>query len=117
MKKRLWIALLLLFCIGISLVSCAAGASPEGRWEITIEDEELGEVRMVYHFTDDGKINLEQKKGDEIPFSIPFGTYVTDGDRLTIFSDGKESGYTFSVTDSTLTLLQEGEEALVFNRV
>lgn len=107
----------MLFCIGISLVSCAAGASPEGRWEITIEDEELGEVRMVYHFTDDGKINLEQKKGDEIPFSIPFGTYVTDGDCLTIFSDGKESGYTFSVTDSTLTLLQEGEEALVFNRV
>ncbi|MBR3837051.1 MAG: hypothetical protein IKJ74_02805 [Clostridia bacterium] len=117
MKRRFLTALLLLFCVGFSLVSCSAAPDPVGRWEIVIEDEELGEVRMVYHFTSEGEINLEQKKGDEIPFSIPFGTYVTDGEHLTIFSDGKESGYTFSVTDSNLTLLQEGQEALVFNRV
>ena len=117
MKKRLWIARLLLFCIGISLVSCAAGASPEGRWEITIEDEELGEVRMVYHFTDDGKINLEQKKGDEIPFSIPFGTYFVKGEQLTIESDGVRKVYTFSVEGGELTLSEEGQKDLVFTRI
>lgn len=109
--------ILLCFVMLFSFASCASEPDVVGRWEITIEDEELGSVLMVYHFTEEGKINLEQKDGDQIPFSIPFGTYVTDGAALTIFSDGESSVYTFSVTEETLILSCEGEEDLVFRRV
>ena len=72
---------------------------------------------MVYHFTEEGEIYLEQKKGDVIPFSIPFGTFRVKGEKLLMESDGVESEYTFSVSDATLTLSQEGEEDVVFRKV
>ena len=107
-------ALFLLF----ALVSCA-GETQEivGRWETAIEDEDLGTVEMVYHFTEEGEIFLEQKAGDEIPFSIPFGSYEIRDGKLTVSSDGSASVYTFSVTENTLTLSAEGAEDVVFRRV
>lgn len=110
-------AILLCFLLLVSFASCASVPEVVGRWEITIEDEELGSVLMVYHFTEEGEINLEQRDGDQIPFSIPFGTFVVDGDEITVFSDGKSSVYTFSVTNDTLIFSSEGEEDLVFHRV
>lgn len=118
MKTKRFAAFFLCLVLLCSFSSCAAdGGALVGRWEISIETEELGEVLMVYHFTENGQINLEQKQGDQIPFSIPFGTFVVEGDEITVFSDGKSSVYTFSVTNETLTLSAEGEEALVFHRV
>jgi len=88
-----------------------------GRWETEMVDEELGNFSMVYHFTENGEIFIEQKQGDTIPFSIPFGTYRVEGNRVTIESDGTEDTFTFSVKEDELTLIREGEESLVFYRI
>ncbi len=118
MKKQSLVALLLVFLCLLSLASCSSSEqSLVGRWEISIEDEALGTVDMVYHFTEEGKINLEQKAGDEIPFSIPFGTFSVQGENLTICSDGKNSQYQFFVTNDTLTLSAKDQEPLVFHRI
>ncbi len=107
------VALALLF-----LVACSPSVSPlVGRWETEIEDETLGSMNLVYRFTDDGEVFLEQGEGDEISFSIPFGSYQIRDDQLTISSDGTESVYIFSVTDGQLKLSQSGEETLVFQRL
>ena len=99
-------------------VSCASHRSAvAGRWETRIEDEELGTISMVYHFTEDGEIFLEQKKDDTIPFSIPFGTFFVKGEQLTIESDGVQKVYTFSVKEGTLTLSEEGQPDLVFTQI
>jgi hypothetical protein len=88
-----------------------------GRWETKIQDEKLGSVPLVYHFTENGEIKLEQKKGDTVPFSIPFGTYSVEGGTLTVSSDGESSVFTFSVSEEKLTLYREGQEPLEFSRV
>lgn len=109
---------LALLVLTLPLAACDSKAkSLAGRWETTIEDEELGKVVMVYHFTEDSQIFLEQKKGDTIPFSIPFGTYSVKGDALTIKSENREETYAFSVTAETLILSVKGQEDLVFTRV
>lgn len=118
MKPFKWLVILLTLCCLLSFVACASpNKDLVGRWEITIEDEELGSIDMVYHFTEDGLINLEQKDGDQIPFSIPFGSFSVEKETLTIFSDGETSVYAFFVTNGTLTLSAKGEEDLVFKRV
>ena len=50
--KRLLCVCCFILCL-ISLFACgtAADDSMVGRWETVIEDEELGSVMMVYHFT------------------------------------------------------------------
>jgi len=105
----------LFLCLAVFL-SCSSNRAVVGRWETQIEDEDLGKVTIVYHFTEDGEIFLEQKQGDAIPFSIPFGSFSVSGERLTIESDGSRSEYTFSVTEEELYLSSEGEE-LYFRRV
>lgn len=117
MKGRIGI-LFLVCAVLLSFFSCSAPESPVvGRWEIQIEDDEMGKVQMVYHFTREGEVKLEQQEGDRIPFSIPFGTYKTQGKTLTLESEGAGQVYTFSVEENTLTLSAEGEEDLVFQRI
>jgi uncharacterized protein (TIGR03066 family) len=113
----------------IALLLCAVCALPfffscsdekavlVGRWETQIEDEEIGKFSMVYHFTEEGKIFLEQKKGAEIPFSIPFGTYQVEGDRVVVQSDGKEISFTFSVSENQMTFLDSSKNEVVFKRI
>ena len=120
--KRIVLRMLLL-CILLSLpfvlLSCAQteGEALLGRWETEMEDEELGKFTIVYHFTEDGEIFVEQKQGDAIPFSIPFGTWSVKGSEVTIKSDGTEKTFSFSIQGSELTLSGEGEETLVFQRI
>lgn len=121
MKHSLHRAVALFFCalsFSLLLLSCS-GKQPAlvGRWETQIEDEEIGKLSMVYHFTEEGEIFLEQKKGAEIPFSIPFGTYQIDGKRVTVQSDGKEISFTFSVSENRLTLSDEDQNKVVFQRI
>ena len=111
-----------LFCLALLLIlpvitSCTSSHELLGRWETVIEDEELGKVVMVYHFTEKGEIFLEQKKGDTIPFSIPFGCYSVKGSELVIESDGAKDTFTFSVSSGVLTLSRQGQKDLVFTRV
>ena len=77
MKRILYQSAVLCLCLVLILpflFSCTrADSDLIGRWETEIVDEELGKFSMVYHFTEEGEIFLEQKKGAEIPFSIPFG--------------------------------------------
>ncbi len=98
--------------------SCTVGRFPTGRWQTQISDPSLGEIDIIYRFAEDGKIYLEQKQGDEIPFSILFGSYETSGDEIRIESEGARSVYTFSVEKDILTLTPLGTgEALSFLRV
>ncbi len=118
MKKTFAVLLAILFLCSFSLTSCADEADRiVGRWETRIEDESLGSVDMVYHFTENGNIFLEQKEGDTTPFSIPFGTWSLKGEYMTIVSNGEENRFTFSVSEDALILKQEGEEDLVFYKV
>ncbi len=118
MMKRFWYLFL-----AISLILlCVSSCSPEkerllGRWETRIQDEELGSVDLVYHFTEDGQVRLEQKEGDTIPFSIPFGTFTLSGDRITIDSDGKTSSFTFSLSSEELVLVSEDQNEIRFHRL
>jgi len=112
------------FAILLALLSLLAFSSCSsldqkliGRWETRLVDEDLGEMTIVYRFTEEGEIYLEQRQGDEIPFSILFGTYLTEKEKLIIESDGSESVYRYSVSDGELVLLQEGEDAIRFHRV
>ena len=116
---RLAALILLVSFLFLSLLSCSTRGSKAlcARWETEISDPDLGKFSMVYHFTEEGEIYLEQKKGDVIPFSIPFGTFRVEGEKLVMESDGAENVYTFSVSDTTLTLSQEGKEDLVFRKV
>ncbi len=108
-----------LLILPLMLLSCGQNEGKEllGRWETRIEDQELGTLSMVYHFTEDGEIFIEQKQGDAIPFSIPFGSFQVSGDTVTIESDGKAETYTFSVEGSELTLSAKGQEGMVFHRI
>lgn len=115
--KRLFLCVLC-FLVLCSVLSCTKANDPLfGRWEITVEDEELGNFDLVYHFTEEGEVFLEQKDGDAIPFSIPFGTFEQKDDLLTITSDGKVSVYHFLLEEDRLILSAEGEEDLKFHRV
>lgn len=111
-------ALMLLVLVFVfSVVSCGVRAEkPVGRWQTEIRDEELGSVSLVYRFTEEGEIFLEQGGADEVPFSIPFGTYSVSGEKLTIVSDGVAKEYTFSVEEDVLVLSDEDAEETVFTR-
>lgn len=113
------LTLCLLFSLILPLASCGRdeGEALLGRWETELSDEELGTFSMVYRFTEKGEIFVEQKQGDTIPFSIPFGTWSVKGDRVTIESEGSSKTFTFSLHGSELTLLGEGEERTVFHRI
>lgn len=113
------LALCLLLALPFALLSCSRNEGKElyGRWETEMTDEELGTFSIVYHFTEDGEILVEQKQGDAIPFSIPFGTWVAKGNEVTIKSDGTEKTFAFSVRGSELTLSAEGEDSAVFRRI
>lgn len=119
MTKKGFVSFFLVFAVLLSLTSCTSAAQKAliGRWEIQIEDEELGTVAMVYHFTESGQIFLEQREGDKIPFSIPFGTWKIKRKQMTIISDGEENVFSFSISDETLRLSQANGEELVFQRV
>ena len=118
MKKAFVISLAFLLLFSFAFTSCSDPKDQiVGRWETEIEDEALGNVDMVYHFTKEGSIYLEQREGDTIPFSIPFGTWVLEGDQITISSNGEENRFTFSVSRDTLILKQSGQEDLIFKKV
>ena len=121
MKKILLrtIALCLLLPLSFAFLSCNQKEGTElfGRWETKMSDEELGTFSMVYHFTEEGEIFVEQKQGDAIPFSIPFGTWSVKGEQVTIESDGTTRTFTFSVRGPELTLSGEGMEDTVFHRI
>ncbi len=120
MKRTHWyaFALICLLLLPLVFLSCATPATELfGRWETEVVDEELGSLSMVYHFTEEGEIFIEQKQGDTIPFSIPFGTWVVRGNRVTICSDGEEKTFTFSVNGQQMILTGEDEKELVFHRI
>ena len=118
LKKAFVISLAFLLLFSFAFTSCSDPKDQiGGRWETEIEDETLGNVYMVYHFTGEGSIYLEQREGDTIPFSIPFGTWVLKGDQITISSNGEENRFTFSVSRDTLVLKQSGQEDLIFKKV
>ena len=116
---RALLCLLLALTMILPLASCGRdeGKALLGRWETELSDEELGTFSMVYRFTEKGEIFVEQKQGDTIPFSIPFGTWSVKGDRVTIESEGSSKTFSFSLHGSELTLLGEGEERTVFHRI
>lgn len=117
-KHRVFAFLWLFALLFIALTSCSAPTKElVGRWEIDIEDEEIGTFSMVYHFSEEGKIYLEQKTDDVVPFSIFFGNWSVEDEKIVIQSDGKENTFSYSVTDSTLTLSRKGEEDLCFRKV
>lgn len=95
MKKA--ISLVICLVIVLSLVACGGGDVLKGTW--TCEDSNYGTVE----FTFDGK-------GKECTYSNDFfegsGTYVIDGDQVTITLDLWEDAklYDFSVSDTSLTL-------------
>ena len=121
MKRIVLRILLLCLLLSFPFVLLACGQTEEtallGRWETEMEDEELGRFSIVYNFTEDGEIFVEQKQGDAIPFSIPFGTWSVKGNKVTIESDGTKKTFSFSVRGSELTLLGEGDETAVFQRI
>jgi hypothetical protein len=118
MKRSVAVLLAVMLLCSAFLFSCSSPADRiVGRWETEISDEKLGNARMVYHFTEKGEIYLEQREGDTVPFSIPFGTWSVKGDRVTIESEGSSKTFTFSLHGSELTLLGEGEERTVFHRI
>ena len=98
-RKRTGIAIcIFLFVLIFCFSSCSSAMEQVvGRWETQIQDENLGSLAMVYHFTEEGEIFLEQKQGDQISFSIPFGAFSVSGDQITIESEGSKSVYTFQV--------------------
>ncbi len=120
MKRILYQSAVLCLCLVLILpflFSCTrADSDLIGRWETEIVDEELGKFSMVYHFTEEGEIFLEQKKGAEIPFSIPFGTFSVNQNKLVVQSDGKETSFTFSVSENELILSDEKKNEIVFHR-
>lgn len=120
MKKRVVISALLVV-LSLSFVFLSACSSTEeallGRWETSVEAKDLGTVKMVYHFSEDGQIFLEQKNSDAIPFSIPFGTYSVKKDQLTIVSDGVEKVFQYTVKGKKLTLSYPDEPDLVFTKI
>lgn len=116
-RQRRFALFLVFLLLAVSLASCSRMDEVLGRWEIRIDDEDLGSVMIIYRFTEEGEIYLEQQQGDEIPFSLYFGSFSVDGDYLTIQAEGERQQYLFTVTDTTLILAAEGEEDLVFWRV
>ena len=113
---------LCLLTFSIVILLCALScSSPEkalsGRWETFLEDEGLGSFSLIWRFTEEGEIYLEQGEEADPSFSIPFATFQVEGEEIVITSEGKESVYTFSVNDNSLILSQEGEEPLKFDRV
>lgn len=119
MKRTTCLLLALICLLPAVFLSCSAedGEVLVGRWETETTDEELGTFSIVYNFTDDGKIYVEQEQGDTIPFSIPFGNWWVENDKLTIKSGKEENTFTFSVKGSALTLVPEEGETLVFQRL
>ena len=119
--KKYAIFLAVFLCLALSLALFSSCSDPEaalyGRWETTIEDEELGKVQMVYHFTKEGEIFLEQKNGDAIPFSIPFGTYSAEKDVIKIVSEGVEKEFSYKISGEILTLSHPDEADLVFYKI
>ena len=113
------LVLCLLLLLPFAFFSCENSEEKKllGRWETQGKDEELGTFSMVYHFAEDGEIFIEQKQGDAIPFSIPFGTWTATKNRVTIESDGEKNDFTFSVKENELILSREGEENLIFHRI
>ncbi|MBR2635300.1 MAG: hypothetical protein IKD31_06945 [Clostridia bacterium] len=118
--KRIAAVIGLMAALLLVLSSCGNSASQKaliGRWETEISDPTLGKILMVYRFSEEGEIFLEQTEGDVISFSIPFGEYEVKKNQITITSDGASSFYTFSVSETELIFRQEGEEALRFRRI
>ncbi len=117
-RRHILVFLLVFALLCTALVSCSSPRKElVGRWEIDIEDEELGNFSMVYHLKEDGDIYLEQKTDDVVPFSIFFGTWSVEGEKILIQGDGKKDTFSYSVTDTELTLSREGEEDLFFRKV
>lgn len=117
-RNRVSVLLLITLVIfSFVLSSCGGGVKPVGRWQTELEDEDLGKVSLVYRFTEDGEIFLEQGNADEVPFSIPFGTYSVSGSKMIIVSDGVEKEYTFSVEEEKMILSSEGDPDMIFQRV
>lgn len=113
-----FVALLALVILCSSFfLSCVSSVKPVGRWQTEIKDENLGTLYLVYRFTDEGEIFLEQGSGDEVPFSIPFATYSVSGAAMTIISDGVTQEYTFSVSEGKMILASEGAEDMIFTKV
>lgn len=119
LRRKAFVAALLASALVLSLFlsSCTGGEKPVGRWQTEILDEELGSVSLVYRFTEEGEIFLEQGDGDEVPFSIPFGIFSVSGEKMTIVSDGVTKEYTFSVTEEKLILSSDGDEDMIFAKV
>lgn len=121
MKKSVKLsAFLLLFALlFVFFASCSTpGEEILGRWETTIESQEYGKVKMVFHFTEEGEIFLEQKQSDEIPFSIPFGTFcVAEKGKVLIVSDEVEKEFSYKIEGEKLTLSYPDEPDLVFEKI
>ena len=119
MKRSACLFLALMCLLPAGFLSCDQnnGKALVGRWETETTDDALGTLSIVYNFTKDGKIYVEQEQGDTIPFSIPFGDWWVEGDKLTIKSGREENTFTFSVKDSVLSLVPTEGETVEFRRI
>lgn len=117
MKIKRTALLLTLLLLALFCLSCTASPALVGRWQTEVEDEELGKILLVYHFTEENEIFLEQKNGDEIPFSIFFGTYHVQGDTIVIDDKNSTTQFTFSVDQNHLSFFLDGKRQMIFERV
>ncbi len=98
-----------LTAVMILLSSCAAKDGLIGRWRAKFHSEEAGgSVELIYEFREDGLLYI-CTDGDN-GFSLPFGTFETDGDELVIRTDTGAEKYLYSADGGALVLRQNGRE-------
>ena len=106
--KRVCFAAAAALWILLCFASCAKADPLVGRWRTRFFSEEMdGNVTLIYEFRADGTIHILSEKED---FTVPLGTYETEGEKMVIRSGGGAEEYVFSVTNETLTLRQNGRE-------
>ena len=107
MKRALTAVMAAVFLL--FLASCSASDGLAGSWRTKFYSEEAqGNVELIYRFRENGDLLIGTE--GEGGFSLPFGTYETDGETLVIRTDSGAEKYTYEIKGSTLTLRQNGRE-------
>ena len=108
MKKRLLLILVAVF-IAIGLSGC--GSEPEGsiigRWRLCASNDSF----LEFEFNEDGKFLLQLREEKDAPILTQKGTYVFDGENLTLTSnDGEELKCTGHVTKSGFSINEKDSD-------
>ena len=102
MKKL--ISLILVLCMACMLIPAVAEESVTGEWYAS-----MAGVTMILTLAEDGSAEFSMPAAE----TTSSGTWVLDGEKITITIDGSPAEGT--VTDGTITLA-EGEASMVFTR-